>query len=422
MSKNLIKDLPELVDANVITAETAERIQTYYRRKDNSSNRLVVVFSILGALLVGLGIILIIAHNWDELSKGVKLTFAMLPLLISQLLCGFVLWRKSDSVVWREASAVALMMSVAAAISIVSQVYNIEGSLGSFLFTWMCVSIPIVYVMRSMMASLLVIAGITWYAVEISYFDYPTSIAWYYWVMLAVTIPFYFFYVIRQPGKNFKIMHAWFLAASLLIALGMFGKNDEEWLFVAYISLLSAFTLTSEWMTRKNIPGAFAFLFLASIGQAWILLVLSFEFVWKELRPGYSGSLELLLSVFISFLTAVFLVFILRDKDKDIHPLSFVFLLFIPTFVAGAAYPIVGQIITNILVLGIALITTKRGADQDNLIILNYGLIIFAALVLCRFFDTRLSFFVRGLMFIAVGASFFAANYYTLKKRKSLQL
>jgi uncharacterized membrane protein len=44
--------------------------QFYQQQSGKSGNRLIVVFGILGAILVGLGIILIIAHNWDDLSKG----------------------------------------------------------------------------------------------------------------------------------------------------------------------------------------------------------------------------------------------------------------------------------------------------------------------------------------------------------------
>lgn len=61
---NMIKDIPELVKAEVISEETADKIRDFYRNKrGQSTNRLFIVFGILGGILVGLGIILIIAHN-----------------------------------------------------------------------------------------------------------------------------------------------------------------------------------------------------------------------------------------------------------------------------------------------------------------------------------------------------------------------
>ncbi|HEY9009292.1 MAG TPA: DUF2157 domain-containing protein, partial [Ohtaekwangia sp.] len=171
MSKPILKDLPELVHAHVISEETAQRIRVYYEQKqEQTPNRLMVVFGILGALLVGLGIILIIAHNWDDFGKPVKLFFALLPLLAGQALCGYTLFKKQDSVAWRESAATFLFLAIAAAISIVSQVYNIDGTLAGFLFIWMLLAFPIIYVVQSSIASLLYIIGITWYGCELSYF------------------------------------------------------------------------------------------------------------------------------------------------------------------------------------------------------------------------------------------------------------
>src|SRR5690554_4271494 len=89
------KDIPELIEAGIITPETAQKIADYYQHKKSSStNRLFIAFGILGAILVSLGIVLIIAHNWDELSRTTKTIFAFLPLVLTQFLCAFVLLKK----------------------------------------------------------------------------------------------------------------------------------------------------------------------------------------------------------------------------------------------------------------------------------------------------------------------------------------
>ena len=70
------------------------------------------------------------------------------------------------------------------------------------------------------------------------------------------------------------------------------------------------------------------------------------------------------------------------------------------------------------MLLALGVVKIKEGADNDHLGTLNYGLLILTILVLCRFFDTELSFVLRGLMFLIVGVGFFAANYKFLAKRK----
>ena len=69
----MTKDIPELVKADIISQDTADKISAYYcRQAGQSTNRLFVVFGILGSIFVGLGIILIIAHNWDNLFERQK--------------------------------------------------------------------------------------------------------------------------------------------------------------------------------------------------------------------------------------------------------------------------------------------------------------------------------------------------------------
>jgi hypothetical protein len=68
------------------------------------------------------------------------------------------------------------------------------------------------------------------------------------------------------------------------------------------------------------------------------------------------------------------------------------------------------------------LLTIREGIRYDHLVILNYGLITVTALITCRFFDTDLNFVFRGLLFIFIGAGFFAANYFMLQKRKDNEL
>src|SRR6187431_2280469 len=86
MSKQILKDLPDLIKAEVITEETAEKIKSYYSHQYPPTNRLFIVFGILGALLVSMGIVLIIAHNWDILPKVIKLAIGLLPLLAGQVM------------------------------------------------------------------------------------------------------------------------------------------------------------------------------------------------------------------------------------------------------------------------------------------------------------------------------------------------
>lgn len=416
------KEIPELLKAGIISPETAERMQQFYRNKSGQAhNRLFIVFGILGAILVGLGIILIIAHNWDQFSRSVKTMFSFLPLIVGQVFCLYTILKKNDSITWRESASVFLFFAVGASISLISQVYNIPGDISSFLLTWMLLCLPLVYIMRSSVTSLLYIAGITYWAASTGYWSFPSSETYFYWLLLMAIFPHYYFLSIRQPQSNFIFFHHWFIALSITFVLGTISRGQEEWMYLAYISLFGLFYLMgrSNFFESNRRP-INAYIVIGSAGTIIVLLILSFKWFWEDLRSVNLAinSSEFLAAAIITVLATV--VFFLQRKDRhlvDLNPVEGVFLIFIIIFIAGIFSP-VAVIFVNLLVFIIGILTVRFGAKTDHLGILNYGLLIISTLVICRFFDTDLSFVARGLLFVGVGLGFFIANSRMLKKRQ----
>ena len=113
MNKSLLKELPGLVTAGVITQETAERIILHYQQeKQTAPNNLTIILGILGAVLAGSGVLLIVAHNWDDLSVTVKTVLAFLPLLLAQLACAYTLSQRKSDATWRECSSLFLFFGI----------------------------------------------------------------------------------------------------------------------------------------------------------------------------------------------------------------------------------------------------------------------------------------------------------------------
>jgi uncharacterized membrane protein len=424
MSKQIVKELPDLIQARVIDEEIAQRIKDYYdKQPSQTANRLFVVFGILGALLVGMGIVLIVAHNWDDFPKVIKLIIGFLPLLIGQIVAAFVVLRKNDQRGWQEGSAVFLFFSVAISISIVSQVYNIEGDLAGFLLTWMCLTLPIMYILRSSVAAMLLIIGITWYACETGYFSYPYSDATPYWILLVLVLPFYHVEFLRKKVQNnFYYFITWLLVMSPTICLGIFADVGGELIMIAYMSLFSGFVIMSQMRPfRTDRVLTNAYLVIGSLGIVISLLMLSFDWFWNDLADvkKLGGQPELIVSLVVTLAAGYLLSLLLKTSSwNTINSKSYAFIIFILLFFLGIGAPAVSQLLVNVVILVFAIHTIRDGAQRNHLGILNYGLIIMTALIVCRFFDTDFSFVVRGLLFIGVGVGFFGANYYMIKKRK----
>ena len=427
---SILKDIPELIKAGVISQETADKINDYYTNKSrNSPNRLFIVFGIFGAILVGLGIILLVAHNWDDLSRTTKSFFAFLPLVLAQILCGFVLIKKPGNVAWRESASAFLFFSVGACISLISQIYNIPGDLTSFLLTWMLLCLPLVYLMRSSITSLLYLTGITYYAVKTSYWLFlsnPSSESYLYWLLLLAVLPHYYLLYKKKPESNFMIFHNWLVPLSVIICLGTVAKNEGELMYIAYSSLFGLFYLTgsSKFFQQQKLRNN-GYKILGSLGTIILLLVLSFDGFWSGLRNKDFISNEVITSpeffaaAVISLLGFGILYFQQKNKaSKEIEPIALVSILFIITFMIGLVSP-VSVVVINLFVFTIGLLTIFDGAKKDHLGVLNYGLLIIMVLAICRFFDTDLSFIIRGLLFVSVGIGFFATNYWMVKKRKT---
>lgn len=424
MSKHVLNELDELLEAAVITEDEAGRIRNYYAQKPQpENNRQIIIFAILGSLLVGMGLILIIAHNWDALPKAMKLGIGLFPMFVAQALCGYLLWKKSTSIAWRESASVFLVFAIATAIAIVSQVYNMDGTLASFLFYWMVLTLPIIYVMRSSAVSLLFWIGITWYACDDGYIHFYNTIPYKYWLLALSAVPWYI-HLCRKDESAFTYFHNWIIAISLVITLGTFANHTEELILPAYILLFGIFILAGQLpvFSRHRLV-ADAYLVLGSLGLVTLLLSLSFKWYWQEIyrRETFDWlytSEGILCIVLLLIAGGLFAMLLRHQKVTQLLSKSYVIPVFIGLFIIGLGSPYTAQVLMNIFVLVLAVYTIREGAKADHLGRMNYGLLIFALLIICRFFDTNLSFVIRGLLFVLVGLGFFAMNYRMIRKRK----
>lgn len=422
------KDLEELLQAGIITENISNDILVYYKNKKGSSpNRLFLVFGILGALLVGLGIVLILAHNWDQLPRSAKTIFAFVPLLMGQIACGYVLLKKAQNTGWKEGASTFLFLAIGICISLISQIYNIPGNISSFLMIWMLLGLPLIYIMKSSTASLMYLIGITYYAAETSYFSYPQQDSYLYWLFLLAAIPHYFQLIKKTPAGNFTSFHHWAIPLSSIICLGTLTRDTGEFMFIGYFSLFGICMLLGKAsFLKKAAPMANAYRLLGILGSLIILFMFSFKDFWKVVDGEYFNRQELIYSqeIWIALALTLAGIFMLYNQWRKLpfskwNPIEAVFLVFAGIFTLGMASPQAAMILINLIILSIGLWVVVYGTQQDHLGTLNFGLLIITVLILCRFLDTDLSFILRGILFIGLGISFFATNYLMLKKRKN---
>jgi hypothetical protein len=238
-------------------------------------------------------------------------------------------------------------------------------------------------------------------------------------------IPYYYYLILKQPTSNAVSAFNWLLPISITISLGGIAHHNEELMFIGYMSLFSLFYLIGKLdVFAQNKPINNGFRFIGTIGALVILFISSFKYFWEMFGKS---NLEFKLSI-PEYLTAILLsfaaafLFLFQNKSKSIISIDFfgsIFILYIALFNLGFHYILLPLVLTNLLILGIGIFFIYKGIQSVQLSTMNFGLIILSILIICRFFDTNLSFVNRGLVFISIGVGFFFANYKMIQKNKS---
>lgn len=411
------EEIQMLLDEKVIDDETAKRISVYYLRKRKGSHgRLSTVYSVLGAILAGLGIILILAHNWDEFPRTVKVGFAFLPLLTGQLWCGYSLLKDNNNV-WKESAAVFLSLAVGACIALISQIYHLPDDLLSFLFVWSLLILPVIYIMGSFTTAYLYAVLVTWYACE-KFYGADSEQFYLYYLLIAGVFPFYFRSIKNNPEGNFAVFLHWVLALSLTICLGI--VHDEQpglvlmnyFLFFCLIFNASAYKLFSPLAVYKN-----AWLVAGFSGIMVVLFMLSFNFYWNYVIDLYPAEVFFSKEGSVSFILLLLNIIVIFTLHKKIGFLQILPFLMYMIFILGVFYNGMEWMV-NLILLIIGWMYLQKGFRENHLGKMNIGILIIDILIICRFFDTHLSFILRGKLFLIAGAGFFLANFLLLKRRR----
>ena len=131
--KWLLKEIESWQESQIISEETANTLRTMYQ-PEKSIGLLIVLFSIIGSLLIGMGMVLVSANNWwYSLPIGIRAFIGFLPLLISQGVVFFTYKFKMNSTAFRESSALLNMAGVFASIALVGQIFHIPGDFTNYL-------------------------------------------------------------------------------------------------------------------------------------------------------------------------------------------------------------------------------------------------------------------------------------------------
>ena len=426
----LLKQLPDWQEKAWINDSTAQQLRSHYEplSKSSASNPVFIITGILGALLIGTGIISIFAYNWEEFGRGMRTFLSVAPLIIAQGLFTYTYLKHRTSIAWTESTSAFLMLMLASSIALISQTYNIPGDMGDFLQTWMLLSIPLLYLTNSTLSCLIYLAGIVSWTFNVSsYGGTPAA----FWPFLLAAIP-HLWLNIRDADRRIRAnILGWATSISLCIAL----IQVPEWRvdtqgMLAYGFLFGLlYLLGRKYFGRDTHLWQRSFQSSAIIGVFVMSMVLAYEWgfdinSWKETFMGihykpWAANLNLAVAI-AAFSGYVFLLYqFMKNKIwLNYFVAFFPLLLIIGILIAHAGAPGLSMILFNLFVLAFGIFYLREGIRQERLELVNAGMFFLSALLVMRFFDQDISFLIKGIVFLIIGGGFLGVNYYLVKKSR----
>ena len=152
----LERQVQRWLEAGIIDAATAERIIAHERRA--SRPVLLLALGGLGAFTIGVGLISVVAANWGDIPRLVKL-LAMLGLFGANAY-GLV-WARSRPYRWvTDALALAYFALTLASIALVGQTYQLGGEPYQALLLWLVVGSPALWLAEGAFAALVFLGAL----------------------------------------------------------------------------------------------------------------------------------------------------------------------------------------------------------------------------------------------------------------------
>lgn len=429
--KWLGKEIENWVSEGLVTEETADKIKNSYDKK-NSTNLMIIIFSIIGSILIGAGIILIFAKNWNSLPVWLRVATSFCPLIAAQGLCLFVLLKRNESIAWREGTSIFLTLTVFASIAMVGQIFHMPGDFGTYILTSALLSLPVIYILNASSPVIIYVwAILNWAALYSSIFDNILSIK-ILWLLLLISLiaPFI---IVKIKGDKYgargQIM-AWVTAlggffAVWFIYLDLFDYSGHllSASFLLFFALIFVFDTVSyndalSFLTRP-------FRIIGSLGILVILFIYSYSGLWEfSYEITWSNSFIPYIILGLAMLGLIIWLFLKSPKEKlgsiiTLSPvvLSIALVIFTMLRLEKSFFP---SILVNLCIFTIGLFVILKGIKETYIGYTNLGMILLCLLIVLRFFDWEMDFLSRGIAFVLLGIGFLMVNLYLVKKRKAV--
>ncbi len=393
---------------------------TLETHKPSYNGTLIIVFSILGTLLAGIGIVLIFVHFWQKMPVVFKAILSFLPLIAGQGAGIFVLKTKKDKIPWCEGAGVLWCAGIAATLAMIYNIFDLSIYWYTLLIFISVSIIPVILLLRC------VSPVAVYYACTLTWLFLLAENGYYYPILpTALLIAFGCVFtsrLVKKESKSLRSLYAhWISIAAVVIFTGFAGialTRAELFLFSSAgalgLCLIMLSFRESDMLMPYRIPG---------------LLLTSFMLSACSASP-YGANEPTFKNIFFTVIPPLCaLLFFIFSKSKAKNGfltaysvVSFCVLVlfsFVPFFFYDKYVGSNDEILVNVLrVISISanILLMISGSKEKKLIPVNVGFISVAVLTILIVAQSGLSLIGNGLLLVAFGAILLTINF-TVSRR-----
>lgn len=377
------KDIDRIHAAGLITAEQRQAIIDHFP-PDKSQNKLLLILSIIGGIMVAAGLILVMAANWQHIPDVIKLA-AGVVLLVGCQLGGWQLRRAGRFTAAAEGLNLTGSLLFLGNIALIGQVFNLSSRPQNALLVWAIGIAPTAFLLRSKAQHILTLLAVTiWLGYEV----FGTTG----WIHPMAEHQVYLFMILCAYA---------FAAIGVWLKPETFGPATEKHglLLIHLMTFpltLPFFSSEVRW-TDDSMIGLLAATAVAVGLLVWGILR-NFRGVPGQWRTIWAGALT-------AVLATAWLGLAFGESDETYYGLR---------DLNGAAW------IASIVLFVFCLLQVHLGLLRQNPWLVNVGIVFIAVHLITAYIKLFGTMLTTGTVFIVGGAFLIALAIYLEKKRRRL--
>ena len=407
---------------NLIENQTYEN-QNQNNRTEKTNKILTTVFSVIGSLLLGIGVTFLLVGMWEKFPLTGRIVISFLPILIGQVLAIFTFFKKRESIVWCEGASILWSIGVSATVGMFSYLFGIHLGVLNCLLIDALLILPIIFLFNATIPLAFYYSAAI--AGSLGLTSMLSSNLWSAVSLIALMIPGCLFtYKNTRAEKETRFEYCKWISviASIVsvVACGFVLENESIILMLSGALSLCLYCLDKKenWSSPFYIFGV--------LGSGLINVLSTFATMVNEHWETWMIE-DLSESIFGVMVTVALIVFgfikgsesFEKNKTKTTFCVASVIGLTV-NIIASVLFKenlmsmvIALSFFTVTVVQGIALIV--KGAQERKYFSLNIGLVMAFSLIFFALNSYYSDPLIMGIAFMVGGATLFIANFYITK-------